>query len=61
MKIHYLRDVSWPSEQAGKAGEEREVSAHIAHCLITGGFAQKVEELSNVKQGTDFEGQRLED
>ncbi len=42
MDIKYLRDVTSPPSQVGKAGDIKNVDRHIADRLIAGGFAAQV-------------------
>jgi len=53
MKIKYLKNVTSPPSQVGKAGETKDVSKRIATLLIKGGFAERAKD---VKQRTDTKG-----
>jgi len=49
VKVKYLRDVTSPREQQGKAGEVKDLPDRIARLLLAGRFVEKV----NPKPGTE--------
>lgn len=50
MRVKYLRDVTSPKEQQGKAGETKELPDRIARLLLSGGFVEKVNPKPDTKE-----------
>lgn len=58
MRVKYLRDVTSPKEQQGKAGEVKDLPDRIARLLLSGRFVEKVEPKPRTQEKTHEAGGR---
>lgn len=56
MKVKYLRDVTWPREQAGKCDDVKDLPDAIARQLLKGGFVTQIFTVSKKKKKEQTDG-----